>query len=391
MNNKTLKKCSTFLLIFSVVISSFGVSISDYKSALAHPIGELQDQYDGVEEAQKLIESKIVKSEEEKQLELKKQQDINFQISRIQSEIVRLEKEIDRIEYNIKKLEQEILVLEDEIESKYELYKLRLKAHHMSGDSGFLDILFNSTGLGDLFRRVESIVKIKDYDKRLIKDLMETKEKIELSKSKIEDEKKSIERNRIEVEKNKRSLEEALKHSQENVSNISRIQAEHRFSVEQLEAQKAQIENEIYEALKEADQNMDFIGGDWIWPVPGYNYISSHYGWRDGYLHKGTDIAGSGIHGKPIVAINSGKVIKVEKNHRPGYSYGMYVMVDHGGGYVSLYGHMSGIDVNVGDWVKRGQPIGKVGNTGWSTGPHLHLEIRVNGTAQNPMNYIKRP
>ena len=128
---------------------------------------------------------------------------------------------------------------------------------------------------------------------------------------------------------------------------------------------------------------MDYVGGQFAWPVPGYTHISCGYS-SD---HKAIDINrtnGKSIDGAPIVAANSGKVVKAGWDN----SYGNYVMIDHGGGYSTLYAHASSLAVSTGQQVDRGQTIAYVGSTGDSTGPHLHLEVRVNGVRQNPMDWF---
>ena len=101
-------------------------------------------------------------------------------------------------------------------------------------------------------------------------------------------------------------------------------------------------------------------------------------------MHTGVDIAGSGIRGKAILAANSGKVLKAGYNT----AYGNYVVIDHGGGYSTLYGHADSLNVKVGQSVSRGDTIGYVGSTGYSTGPHLHFEIIQNGTYLNPLSFF---
>ena len=119
-------------------------------------------------------------------------------------------------------------------------------------------------------------------------------------------------------------------------------------------------------------------------------------GWRFGGTdyHTGIDIAGlnsagQGIYGKPILAAADGTVAFTQTNYVAGRGYGIYLIIDHGGGISTLYGHTSGLAVNVGDTVKRGQTIAYVGSTGWSTGPHLHFEVRVNGSHVTPWSYLK--
>lgn len=125
--------------------------------------------------------------------------------------------------------------------------------------------------------------------------------------------------------------------------------------------------------------------GRFTWPLPGVRTLSSRYGYRWGRLHAGVDISCSGVYGRTIVAADKGTVTTV-KNSPSGY--GLHVIINHGNGYTTLYGHCSAVLVSAGQTVSKGQAIAKVGNSGRSTGPHLHFEIRKNGTATNPMNYF---
>ncbi len=125
--------------------------------------------------------------------------------------------------------------------------------------------------------------------------------------------------------------------------------------------------------------------GMFTWPVPGVKHVSSYYGPRWGKLHKGIDISTSGIYGRTVVAAAGGRVT------RAGWfsSYGYCIDIQHSNGYLTRYAHLSKINVSVGQTVSKGQSIGKVGNSGNSTGPHLHFEIRLNGNTKNPMNYYR--
>ena len=129
--------------------------------------------------------------------------------------------------------------------------------------------------------------------------------------------------------------------------------------------------------------------------MPGFYYISYGVGWRWGAYHKGIDIYSPNIRGAKICAAADGTVIRVVngcphdygKNYSCGCGggYGNYVMIDHGGGKISIYGHLSGLTVSAGQRVAAGQLIGYVGSTGYSTGPHLHFETRYNGTRYDPL------
>ena len=150
--------------------------------------------------------------------------------------------------------------------------------------------------------------------------------------------------------------------------------------------------NKAEAELNRPSQDTEFVGGSYNWPVPGYTRISSYYGWRTLYgkpdWHTGIDISQGGIYGASIVASLSGTVQTVVYGSR---GYGYYVIVDHGGNNKTLYGHMSRIDVTVGQQVVGGVTVlGGVGSTGNSTGPHLHFEIRLNGQQVDPAPYLGR-
>ncbi len=134
------------------------------------------------------------------------------------------------------------------------------------------------------------------------------------------------------------------------------------------------------------------------WPCPGYYLITSSFGSRWGSFHYGMDIGNSGIRGASVVAAKSGTVIMTNNSCTHdygksescgcGWGWGNYCVIDHGDGYQTIYAHMSECVVSVGQTVTQGQLLGYVGSTGWSTGPHLHFEIRIDGTAVDPMKYF---
>lgn len=126
--------------------------------------------------------------------------------------------------------------------------------------------------------------------------------------------------------------------------------------------------------------------GVFIWPLPYTKQISSFFTNRWGVMHGAIDIANGSTNGKPIIASDGGTVVEAQYHN----SWGNYVLIDHGNGFKTRYAHCSKLDVKVGDKVAQGQYIAKVGNTGYSTGPHLHFEVIKNGVLVNPLNYVKR-
>lgn len=135
----------------------------------------------------------------------------------------------------------------------------------------------------------------------------------------------------------------------------------------------------------------------YVWPVPGHYTLSSVWNEdRTTYNHGAIDISDGSIMNAQIVAAESGVVVLFNDDCTHNYGkdgscgcgggYGNYIMIDHGNGKATLYAHMTSVSVNEGDYVQKGQPVGYVGTTGWSTGPHLHFETRLNGEKYNPMN-----
>ncbi|MDD2494331.1 MAG: M23 family metallopeptidase, partial [Tissierellia bacterium] len=151
------------------------------------------------------------------------------------------------------------------------------------------------------------------------------------------------------------------------------------------EAQSAKIEKDILAAQRA----VEYAGGEMAWPVPGNYRITSYFGGRPDPItgvwstHRGIDIGAS--YGSAIVAANDGVVIFTGSH----WSYGNYIIIDHGGGISTLYAHNTSLLVRNGDEVSRGEQIATAGSTGYSTGPHCHFEVRINGTITDPLKYVK--
>ena len=162
----------------------------------------------------------------------------------------------------------------------------------------------------------------------------------------------------------------------------------------EIEKYEKQIDELIRLAQQQASNSVVYDEGEWRWPLdPQFHLITTYFGydaWRGGN-HGAVDIGNGGINGANIYAMKGGEVIIAKTSYTPGYDYGKYVVIDHGNGFQSLYAHCSDIYVSVGQMVKQGDTIAAVGSTGWSTGPHLHFEIRKDGTRVDPLKYVNVP
>jgi len=302
----------------------------------------------------------------------------------------------------------------------------------MSGNDSLMEAVVGATDFYEMLSRMEMVNRIAKHDNDLISELKSDIELLNTQKSALETDclelgmqKDEQEIRKAEFEDMKLEANRKYEESQEYMQTLKRQQDVAKLSADELKKMNAEFEAEeakilameeaarkkaeaekkaAEEAAKKASQSnntgdkkgsgssgggttVEPKSGNFTWPVPGYYYISSGYGQRWGKLHSGIDIAGSGIHGKSVVAAKSGTVSGVTVSTGT-TGYGTYVLITHADGYSTLYAHLSSADVSVGDKVSAGDRVGAVGNTGHSYGSHLHFEIRVNGVAKNPQNYF---
>ena len=345
-------------------------------------------------------------------------------ISKLDKQINTLSKDIKKTKKQIKKAEDDIVTMEETIENTSDRMAEKLRASYMKGSESTLQILMGADSLASFMTRLEmmkrtsekdkkdiedfrdTVVSLKDTRKQLISDkkaLDEKREERKESKEKLVTERSALKKKQKEYNSTVSQLENQYDEVEDYVKELDKSSAAYESYIKKLEQEKKAADAEIDRILKEYYQNQPTGGNangsydtssSWAWPLGSAScYISSHYGYRNPSIsgwgfHGGTDIAGGGIHGKPVYATKAGKVITAVTSNS---GYGIYVLIDHGNGYSSLYAHMSARYVNTGDTVKKGQMIGRVGSTGNSTGPHLHFEIRVYGEKKNPMNYVKKP
>lgn len=265
-------------------------------------------------------------------------------------------------------------------------FKTRLRENYMNGDVSLLDVLFDATSMEDFITRSYYMERILLYDSNMIETINGTIDEIK--------EKRVIQEQKI-------ANLSTLKAEQEKIqAELESARAEQKKLTDEAQDDVDEVTKEIKQRQKESNeiaaiiQSMQDPGtgsgsGTYSWPLKGYSTISSGYGWRTlrgkRNLHTGIDIPAP--KGTAIYAIDSGKVI-LSRNYG---SYGECVIIDHGNGISSLYAHQSKRVVSVGDTIAKGQKIGEVGSTGNSTGNHLHLEIRKNGSHVSPWNYVSKP
>lgn len=365
----------------------------DYKEEISN----LQDEQVKLQQQMTEYNNKInnIKGDKKKQQALANS--IDEKISIIEESIAVGKEKIALTSNYITAKNIEIRNKEENIEATLQLFRDRVKAIYMTG--GYSDtansimMLLGSKSVSEFLTRAEFLNRIAEHDKAMVEALRDELYTLNEEKAVLDAEKAALEAEKAALEEEQAALEVELKKAKDSIHDLSVMQKEYEENYEELSAMAKKVQEELLEIYKSLEStSAEYVGGEMLWPVPGYSKISSYYGWRfnNTDFHTGVDITGSGVHGAKVVAVNTGTV--VHTNYCPyngyAYGYGTYLIVDHGGGITTLYAHLSDITVKKGDIVVMGQQIGKVGNTGWSTGAHLHFEVRENGKAVNPISYI---
>lgn len=303
------------------------------------------------------------------------------------------EKYLESLEEQIEQTKNNIATLEEKIATQEKARLNRMAQNYMSESVDFIELIFGSKNLVDFLSKLERIRSVMEYDNRIIAELGENREQLQLEQLKLNE---ALETQKEKVADYTRIIKEYQAISEEKLALINSLNNDETEAISVYYYYKAldeQLNRELEEYLAELQRKNQsaYVGGSGGWPLePGaYYHISSEQGWRklngvDDY-HLGIDIAC--YNGTPILAFNAGTVIVSTKH----WSYGNYVMIDHGGGIATLYAHMSSNEVKVGDYVQAGQLVGYCGLTGNTYGYHLHFEVRENGKVVNPRNYLVFP
>lgn len=322
-----------------------------------------------------------------------------------------LTKQIDELNSLIDEYNIQIDELNEVIDEKYEELKELIRTNYINGETSAIEVLLMSDDFSEYLTRVQFLSSLADYEQGLIDGINddigtinETVDKINEEKNNIagiqkEIDKKiaeintlqsSVEENQAKVQANQDAIQEKVNENSNYLSQLNNESAEYKQMIKEYEAEIARFDREIESLLQSSGSSGSGMlenSSGLICPLQySGRYISSgYYRNSDGSYHGALDICVyGGTYGLNISAAESGKVITAAYH----WSYGNYVVIDHGNGLSTLYAHCSSLAVGAGQSVSKGQTIGYVGSTGNSSGPHLHFEVRINGSRTNPSNYI---
>lgn len=309
-------------------------------------------------------------------------------LNELQAQANNLQKKSDTLQGKINDNQAKLEKKQQEMQARMLIYRKRLRDIYINGQINYLDVLLGAKDFSDFSSRMYLLQKIISRDLELLEKLKQDAAEINSRKEQLAAEMKEIKATQTELEAKKAKVN---KLREQRAYMLYKAQEEEQSSQEEYERLLAISEN-IASMLR----NMENAGGgapagqggtgQFMWPCHGP--ITSYYGWRTHPIfgttkyHSGMDIAVDS--GTPIHAADSGTIV---------YSgwlggYGNCVMIDHGGGLVTLYAHNSALNVGEGQYVSKGAVVAYAGSTGYSTGPHCHFEVRLHGELTEPLNYL---
>lgn len=406
------KKIISIILSVAFVFSLIGSTSTSYASTAS--LNDKKDKIqDKIDEAQSKIDALAGQKKETKEyisaLDVKIQA-LKDKISTLKAEANELQGSINKVKGKIEKTENQIDDIQADIDAKqaefdetFDEYCQRLRAMYVSGHASNLEVLLTSSDISSILTRSEMIKSVSKRDSDTLNGLME-------KMNEIEKEKASLEKKRIELNEDKDKLQSQKKELDSNIATVNASKSELDAQISEANALMRKLNDQTAEYMETIEDNEDELAeieaeirraqaansgsmagstgsgahsGSLRYPTNSRRVSAGYPNYSSGRYHGGVDFPVP--KGSPIYASASGTVI-IAKNLN--YSYGHYLVVDHGNGLSTLYAHNSKLLVGVGDHVNKGQVIARSGSTGNSTGPHCHFEVRVNGTRVNPFNYL---
>ena len=354
----------------------FASQADDKRAELNEVQSQMQKMQDRKERARQKAEAASESLEE-----------IQTSLNQLQVQARNLQGKRDALQAKINDNQIKLAQKKAEVEKRKKIYSKRLREIYINGQINYLDVLLGAKDFGDFSSRMYLLQKIISSDIEMLTQLQKAEAEVKARQEQLDAQMKDIKTTQAELE-SKRARAKKLKEQRSYM--LYKAQEEEQQSQSEYERLLAISEN-ITAMLRNMESGGSSSSGGggtgrFIWPCHGT--ITSYFGWRTHPVfgttkyHSGRDIGVD--YGTPILAADSGTVIY--SGWLGGYGYA--VMIDHGSGLVTLYGHNQALNVYEGQYVTKGTCIAYAGSTGYSTGPHCHFEVRLHGEVTEPLNYL---
>lgn len=335
------------------------------------------------------IKKEIKEKQKDKDAATARMNELDMEIDGVQKDIDSIQYVIDEKQSEIDAANEKITGLNHDIERTKDKLGARLKVMYVYGSTSYLEIILSANSFSDLFARINAVKSIIRHDNNMIDnfsaqitELEEAKALVELEQQEQIEARTILDNQQSKLEKLRNEKNKVIKQLETDIAALEKAE-------KQKEKDAAALQSEINRALNKSSNKVVYTGnGKFAWPSAASTRVTSEFGYRihpifgTKKLHRGMDIGAAA--GTDVLAAEDGIVLTAGYNN----SYGYYVTINHGSGYVTLYAHNSKLLVSSGQKVSRGQVIAKCGSTGNSTGPHIHFEVQVNGKLVNPRSYL---
>lgn len=366
---------------------------SSLTTAFADDLSKKQNQLDDINDSINSLKHQIKSVKGEKSNVMVQISQLDKQIDKTENQISSLNAQVNQTNTYIKQAAVELNKTIEQYNGHKDLYHDRIRAIYINGPSGYLEIIFLAESFSDFMSRVDIVKKIMEYDIDLLQEMKKKQNEIEAQKEKLEQKKNQLQSIKNEVAAKKSQLNDANKKKKEYYSKLSRDQKSLERALAEEERMSKLLEKEIQNIIaSQGNGNLVYKGNRShilkVSDIGRYPKVTSGYGMRyhpvlhQNKMHTGIDY---GVPSNtPVYAMAEGEVIIAKYLS----GYGNTVVINHGSGITTLYAHNSSLLVSVGQKVKMGQKISKSGSTGYSTGPHLHFEVRKDGKPIDPSPYV---
>ncbi len=335
----------------------------------------LSDQLQEARDAQAELEKQIEAIQSDKSKALEEKALLDRQNDKLRSEISLLQQQSDETQTRITELTQKE-------QEQYELFCRQVREEEERGTVSYWSVLFKASSFTDLLARMDFVNEVMDYDRQVISDLQTTRRQ-------LTEDKAALEQQKSEMESSQTKLQQQVDAASTLIREYEETEAGHQAMLDEAAEDEARIQALIRQQQSGGSGSSGSNSGvdGYIWPTNNTRVVTSPYGERwcpfHGYeSHNGADI--DAARGSAVLAAKSGRVIQAGWNG----GYGISVMIAHDDGITTLYGHMDGCSVSVGQTVSQGETIGICGNTGNSSGAHIHYTMYKNGGTIDPLPYL---
>lgn len=374
---RSLRKSFVVLLSAALIFSSSALVFAD--ESLEDKLDNLQNQ--ATEQQKKTDAAQVRINTISEQL-----REIQDEVDTATSAYKEVKASLDDVQARMDDNQQTMEKTEKELAVKTKLLDKRVRDIYINGQLSYIDVLFGARDFSDFMTRMDLLKRIIQYDYNLVMKVQQDKAVIAAARIQLEQDKESAAALVREADDKKKAVQLKKQKQDRLLAKVKNDKDTSERAYEEIRAASRQVENLIRMSRYQVAAPGGGGSGMMIWPISGE--ITSEFGWRvhpifgTGRFHSGLDIAGD--YGMPIRAAAAGTVIYA------GWisGYGNAVIIDHGGGITSLYGHNESLNVSEGQSVAQGQVIAYCGSTGNSTGPHCHFEVRKDGEPVSPYGYL---